>query len=682
VLVAAACLLPLLGLTLYIFVQTLSQGREQLLQAQSATAEVVAQVVAATLEDTGVMLDEVAAADRLLKPGESTAEEVLDQFRRGRPNLYGMFLIDNRGELVASAGFDPDPLRNAPSFREAVDRSLTLGEYGVSNRLTTTDAAMVAITAPIHTREAEDGQPAGVVGALLSVDRLRDTVLPFARDDTVIAIVSPDGIIASQGTSPDEATLSASLAQPVARGGFGGGLERELHRRGGTRTLAASYPVPGANWATLVTHPSPVAAAPGQMLLERGLFALGLAALATLALVLALGEWIARPLRQLTEQASAIRQGEFAPLPIPSGPGEIRQLGEAFHDMSGRLAGQMGDLEAARAAGDAQARQMRELNRRTIRLQEDERRRIAGDIHDAVSPLITGALYQARALQLTNGHRPGHGHGPEANGTDPRSEGLAAIGDLLGRATDELHNVVFALRPPDLDDLGVVAAIERYMDQVRRAGLNCHLEVEGDPPALTPEVRLAIYRIVQEALHNALRHAAADEAVVRIEATDSRLRVTIRDNGAGFNPDIAARPTSLGLLSMRERAVAIGASFAIASRPATAPRSPSSGGWIRSARRARADRAGGRRGRRRGPGVISVLLVDDHPVVIEGLRKVLATAPDIGVTGEAHDASGALERARTLKPDVILLDLRMPGASGVQAVRRLRDGEADGPDRR
>jgi len=76
--------------------------------------------------------------------------------------------------------------------------------------------------------------------------------------------------------------------------------------------------------------------------------------------------------------------------------------------------------------------------------------------------------------------------------------------------------------------------------------------------------------------------------------------------------------------------------------------------------------------------VISVLLVDDHPVVIEGLRKVLATAPDIGVTGEAHDAAGALERARTLKPDVILLDLRMPGASGVQAVRRLRDGEAAG----
>lgn len=74
----------------------------------------------------------------------------------------------------------------------------------------------------------------------------------------------------------------------------------------------------------------------------------------------------------------------------------------------------------------------------------------------------------------------------------------------------------------------------------------------------------------------------------------------------------------------------------------------------------------------------SVLLVDDHPVVIEGLRKLLATTEDIKVTGEAHDAAGAIEQARLLKPDVILLDLRMPGASGVQAIRRLRELEWPG----
>lgn len=76
--------------------------------------------------------------------------------------------------------------------------------------------------------------------------------------------------------------------------------------------------------------------------------------------------------------------------------------------------------------------------------------------------------------------------------------------------------------------------------------------------------------------------------------------------------------------------------------------------------------------------MISVLLVDDHQIVIEGLRKLLEAAGDIDVAGEAHDAASALELARTLRPDVILLDLRMPGATGIQAARRLRQQEYPG----
>ena len=340
------------------------------------------------------------------------------------------------------------------------------------------------------------------------------------------------------------------------------------------------------------------------------------------------------------------------------------------------LGEQVRDLEQAREAGAAQAEQLRDLNRRTVRLQEDERRRIAGEIHDAVSPLITGALYQARALRLGTPDDPGRS-------AARRDSTLDGIGELLSKAMEELHGVIFALRPPDLDDIGVVAAIERYIAQVQRSGLNVHLEAEEEPPPLTPEVRLAIYRIVQEALHNALRHAAADEAVVRFEIIDDVLRVTIRDNGAGFNPEHTARPTALGLLSMRERAAAIGATFAVMSRPGDGTtvmierrhRSRAGHGAGAGAGRGRAG-AGGQRAEEDSR-VISVLLVDDHPVVIEGLRKVLATAGDLTVTGEAHDASGAIEKTRALHPDVVLLDLRMPGASGVQATRRLREVDDD-----
>lgn len=76
--------------------------------------------------------------------------------------------------------------------------------------------------------------------------------------------------------------------------------------------------------------------------------------------------------------------------------------------------------------------------------------------------------------------------------------------------------------------------------------------------------------------------------------------------------------------------------------------------------------------------MISVLLVDDHQIVIEGLRKLLSVAGDIEVTAEAHDAATALEVTRKLNPDVVLLDLRMPGATGIQATRRLRQQEYPG----
>lgn len=557
ILFSGACLLPLLLVTIVILSATSDAGREQVLDAQASTAEVVASVLAATITDNQKVLQELASFDRVRQMQPVSARESLDQFGRAHPNLYGIFLLDQNGELVASTGLDPEQFRVQTPFLDAIERSLKLGEPGVSNALTTPDARVIALTMPVRANDQAEGAPIGVIGSLLSVERLGTAVLPFARGDTLIAVIADGQVVAAQGSDPAVDALLASTVPPAAPAKPGNvAYTDEL----GKERFAVYAPVPGSTWGVLVTHPSPAAYAPNREMISRSAIAVAAATLMTLALGALVSELLTRPMRQLRGRADAVAAGDLTlGNPVEGGGAEISDIDESFRDITIRLSEQQHDLEEAREAGATQAAQLRDLNRRTVRMQEDERRRIAGDIHDAVSPLITGALYQARALRLGDSNDPGR--------SARRDSTLDSIGDLLARAMEELHGVVFALRPPDLDDIGVVAAIERYIAQVQRSGLTVRLEASEDPPALTPEVRLAIYRIVQESLHNALRHAAADEAVVSFESVDDLLRVTIRDNGAGFNPDVASRPTALGLLSMRERAEAIGATLSVQSRP-------------------------------------------------------------------------------------------------------------------
>jgi signal transduction histidine kinase len=559
ILFAAACLLPLLVVIAAILAEAADAGREQVLDAQAATSEVVASVLAATLADNQKVLQELASIDRVRQMEASSATEALDQFSRAHPNLYGLFLLDPQANLVASTGLDPAQFQLHSAFAAAVDRSLKLGEPGVSTALAADDETrVIALTMPVRARDEAEGEPIGAVGSLLSVERLGAAVTPFARGETLIAVVAEGQVVATQGADPAVAALASSTVPPLSMSSPG---TLSYVDETGMERFAVYTPVPGSTWGVLVTHPSPAAYAANRAMISRSVAAVAAAALVTLALGALAAELLARPLRELNTQAEALAAGDYTPRePIAGGSADIAAIGAALGTVANRLRDQVHALTEARGAGAAQAEQLRDLNRRTVRLQEDERRRIAGDIHDAVSPLITGALYQARALRLGT---------PDDLGRSAarRDSALDSISELLSKAMDEVHGVIFALRPPDLDDIGVLAAIERYIAQVQRSGLNVHLEAEEDPPALTPEVRLAIYRIVQEALHNALRHASADEAVVRFETTDETLRVTISDNGAGFNPQHAARPKALGLLSMRERAAAIGATLAVMSRP-------------------------------------------------------------------------------------------------------------------
>jgi signal transduction histidine kinase len=565
---ASLCLLPLLVVVLYVLDQSLEQSRDQIIETEIAMSAVVATGINVTLDENKSVLTDLASTEAVRSMDEVAAQPVLAQWYRARPSMYGLSLTLPDTNTLTFAGIEPTNM--PPSYYQALDTTLNLGETGVSSMVPIPDGdkKAIAMFVPVKAEPGEtlEGMPLGAVGGLLSVERLQRTFLPafgLGSGDTTIALVADDQVISMQRGG--EATAGGStddLAKPIAAASGGKNGQITYTDSSGSVRLAVYRPVdfPGADWSVIVTNPAPTAYGENRYLLERGLLALGVAVLLTLILAVLFGEITARPLRQLTKQSAAIADGDYRQTVQPVGRGEVAALSSSLGLMAERLTSQVRDLEATRAEVEQQAERLRDLLRRTVRLQEDERRRIASDIHDAVSPLITGALYQARAVRLTS-----DGNGQSDGKHD--SESLIAISDLLERAMAELHDVIFALRPPDLDDLGVVAAIDRYVQQINRTGLPCRLEVIGEQQRLSPEARLGIYRIVQEALHNALRHADADEAVVRIEYSDDLIRVTIRDNGSGFDTEQEARPASLGLLSMRERAAAIGARLEIASRP-------------------------------------------------------------------------------------------------------------------
>ncbi len=560
----------------------IERNTDQLIANQYTIASLVDRSVTSFFDRNISVLQSLASNPAIASMDPATADPLLGQASAVNSEFSGLFLVDSSGSIIRyPSGSQVEYL---DGLSEQFTNTMANQQVLVSSRIPVSDEVVnIVITVPVisivDAEAAENGQPAedgqdegeanpevtapgqvvGVLGVVMRMEQLEQVVLPLARGKTEIAVVR----------SNDQMFLATSGIRTSENGFIDGQADiLELARNGGTGDFTAMSAdgddlvgvfqplvVENMTWATFVTSPAPTSYV--ETLWFEGTLVLVLASLVIFAFAVVLGELTARPLRILADHSEAMRRGDFSTQIEPVGSGEIRTLSTSLATVSSQVELHLKGLEDVQYIRETQTRQMRDLLRRTLRLQEDERRRIAAEIHDAVSPLITGALYQARALQMSNGSTP-----PEE-----RDSALESVNDLLERATEELHGVIFDLRPPDLDDLGIVAAIQAYVGSIKRPSLNVYLELGDEPPGLTSEVRLGLYRIAQEALHNVMRHSGADEALVRIESTEDLLRLTIRDNGSGFDPETSIRPTSLGLLSMRERAASIGANLTVVSRP-------------------------------------------------------------------------------------------------------------------
>jgi len=206
----------------------------------------------------------------------------------------------------------------------------------------------------------------------------------------------------------------------------------------------------------------------------------------------------------------------------------------------------------------AQTTELRSLATNLARVQEQERRHIAREIHDEMGQTLTGLRLELEHMQRT---AAGTGAG------EALDEGFRASAATLGSIHDAIDRVITALRPGVLDARGLVAALQAQASAVQRGhALECRVVVGIDEERLTPEQTIALYRIAQEALTNVARHARASRVDVSLQETPEGLRLAVADDGVGFDPALVDDEGCLGLRGIRERSRLLGGQCTVTSR--------------------------------------------------------------------------------------------------------------------
>jgi signal transduction histidine kinase len=259
---------------------------------------------------------------------------------------------------------------------------------------------------------------------------------------------------------------------------------------------------------------------------------------------------LTRPILELATAAKAVGKGDFSRRAGPWADDEIGELEEAFNSMTARLA------RAERAREDRD-RSRQQLIERVILAQEEERKRIARELHDETSQALTSLKVGLRTLQDQCFNAE----------VQKRAEELR---ELAATTLDSVHDLTLRLRPSILDDLGLVAALKHHVDEYRQRYVTpVDFAARGlGEDRLPGTIETALYRIVQESLTNVARYADASSVSVLIERRDHRVNAIVEDDGCGFEPPQVLSPSDcLGLYGMQERVALLGGTFTVESQP-------------------------------------------------------------------------------------------------------------------
>jgi two-component system, NarL family, sensor kinase len=313
---------------------------------------------------------------------------------------------------------------------------------------------------------------------------------------------------------------------------------------------------------------------------------------------------------------------------------------------------------------------LRQLSARLLQLQDEERRRIARDLHDITGQKIAVlSMTLDRLARITEQRNPAH-------------ESIKESREIVAQIGEEIRTLSYILHPPLLDECGLASAVHWYAEGFeKRSGIKLEVAIDADLPRLPVDAETTLFRVVQESLTNVHRYSGSSVAKIRITKESGEVRLEILDHGHGIKSGaVQAKldgpaPLGVGIPGMRERLHQLGGGLSVdfgmngTRVVATLPIKKAGEGELEGgesltslsfALRSAQD------ARRR------VLIADDHELMRRGLRGLIESHDEWAVCGEAVEGSEAVRKAAELQPDLVIMDVNLPGLSGIEAAARIR----------
>ncbi len=527
---AAAVSLPLILLLVWMFATQVD--REQLAARDAALR--IARATSARLSsmhtESQALLDRMAARSGIRDFDATRCDSlfgIVDFF----PQYVNLLLFDDHGQVICSA----EPESASDRLFSAEGARWIAGELRAGRLVPRrTDIRAIGsqwistISVPVT---ASDGKRRGTL-ALIELPEVagRQTLPP----GSVVTILDRAGTIVVRSDEPGQWAGQSARGSAVAA--LAMRMQEGRAEAVGLDGISRQYgftTIPRLGWYIYVGVPTSAVMRPVRALFLRGLAGGAVVVLIVIGVAALLSRSIEKPVNELARAARSVAAGEYGKVTLERGvPVEIATLANSFNEMV-----------ESRSRFE---RDLKSLSERLLVVQEEERTRIARAIHDDLGQLLT-------ALKM------------DVLGLLSRHEAPPAIRDRIVSTLDAtvsaVQRIATELRPSMLDDLGLLAAIEseaRLFEE--RTGIECDVSMPSEAAGLDRVAATAIYRIVQEALTNVVRHSNATRVELRLRQRTDELLLEIRDDGRGLTRDEAENPRSLGLIGIRERAAMIGGS--------------------------------------------------------------------------------------------------------------------------